>query len=141
MRALESKPMSENSLEHVFTVYMNFFQVFWLEKEIFRCFICENNWNNGHIYAYAACARRKTQFKVYLGRVLSSITSPGDLVFNLKKVEIRSKLQDMIERSYIKCCVEVRVPTEKLKDQRRFWELLGWTNEIIQPRQKLVKIG
>jgi len=46
----------------------------------------------------------------------------------------------MVERSYVRWCTEVGVPTERL-DKRRFSTLLEWVAEKPEIREKLVKTG
>jgi hypothetical protein len=85
---------------------------------------------------------RETRFKVCSGYVLSSIRRHlRDQGFNVEEVEITGDLQEMVERSYVKWCKEVGVPTEKLGDTRRFWILLEWVAEKPKIREKLVKTG
>jgi len=85
---------------------------------------------------------RETQFKVCSGYVLSSIRKHlRDRGFSVKKVEITGELQDMVERGYIRWCVEVGVSPERLEDKRRFWALLEWVAEKPKIREELVKTG
>jgi len=85
---------------------------------------------------------RETRFKVCSGYVLSSIRRHlRDQGFNVEEVEITGDLQEMVERSYVKWCKEVGVPTEKLGDKRHFWTLLEWVAEKPKIREKLVKTG
>jgi hypothetical protein len=85
---------------------------------------------------------RETQFKVCSGYVLSSIrnylTAHG---FRVDEVEVAGELQEMVERSYVRWCIEVGVPKERLEDQRRFWALLDWVAERPELRERLVKTG
>ena len=84
---------------------------------------------------------RETRFKVCSGYVLSSMRRHlRDQGFNVEEVEITGELQEMVERSYVRWCVEVGVPAEILKDERRFWTLLEWVGERPE-REKLVKTG
>jgi len=84
----------------------------------------------------------ETPFKVCTGYVLSSIRDylrrQG---FYVQEVKITGKLQEMVERSYIRWCIEVGVPAERLEDRRRFWVLLEWVAEKPELREKLVKTG
>ena len=83
-----------------------------------------------------------TCFKVCSGYVLSSIRNYlKEHGFKVLKVEIKGELQDMVERSYKRWCIEVGVPAEKLEDRRRFWTLLEWISEKPELREKLVKTG
>jgi len=85
---------------------------------------------------------RETQFKVCSGYVLSSIRRHlRERGFSVKEVEITGELQNMVERGYIRWCVEVGVPAERLEEKRRFWTLLEWVAEKPKIREKLVKTG
>ena len=84
----------------------------------------------------------ETRFKVCSGYVLSSIRRHlKDRGFKVEEVEIIGELQEMVERSYVRWCIEVGVPTERLKDERRFWTLLEWVAERPKLREALVKTG
>jgi len=84
----------------------------------------------------------ETSFKVCSGYVLSSIRRHlQDRVFKVEKVEITGELQEMVERSYVRWCIEVGVPAERLEDKRRFWTLLEWVAERPELRETLVKTG
>jgi hypothetical protein len=84
----------------------------------------------------------ETHFKVCSGYVLSSIRRClRDRGFNVEEVEITGELQEMVERSYVRWCIEVGVPTERLVDERRFSTLLEWVAEKPEIREKLVKTG
>jgi len=84
----------------------------------------------------------ETCFKVCSGYVLSSIRSYlSKRGFKVEKVEITGELQEMVERSYIRWCIEVGVPAERLEDKRRFWTLLEWVAERPELREQLVKTG
>lgn len=81
----------------------------------------------------------ETSFKVCSGYVLSSIRRHlQDRGF---KVEIIGELQEMVERSYVRWCIEVGVPAERLEDKRHFWTLLEWVAERPELRETLVKTG
>jgi len=83
-----------------------------------------------------------TNFKVCSGYVLSSMRRHlRDRGFNVEEVEITGELQGMVERSYVRWCIEVGVPAEILKDERSFWTLLEWVGERPELREKLVKTG
>jgi hypothetical protein len=85
---------------------------------------------------------RETRFKVCSGYVLSSIRRHlRDRGFNVEEVEVTGELQEMVERSYVRWCIEVGVPAERLEDERRFWTLLEWVAERPWLREKLVKTG
>ncbi len=82
---------------------------------------------------------KETRFKVCSGHVLSSIRRHlRELGFN---VEVTGELQEKVERSYIRWCKEIGVPTDRLKDKRRFWTFLEWVAEKPRIREKLVKTG
>jgi len=84
----------------------------------------------------------ETRFKVCTGYVLSGIRDYlRKKGFNVQEAKITGKLQEMVERSYIRWCIEVGVPAERLEDRRRFWTLLEWVAERPELREKLVKTG
>jgi len=84
----------------------------------------------------------ETSFKVCSGYVLSSIRRYlQDRGFNIEEVEITGELQEKVERSYLRWCIEVGVPAERLGDERRFSTLLEWVAEKPEIREKLVKTG
>jgi hypothetical protein len=84
----------------------------------------------------------ETRFKVCSGYVLSSIRRHlRERGSKVEKVEITGELQDMVERSYVRWCIEVGVPAERLQDERRFWTLLEWVAERPDLRESLVKTG
>jgi len=83
-----------------------------------------------------------TRFRVCSGYVLSSIRRHlQDQGFNVEEVEITGELQEMVERSYVRWCIEVGVPAERMEDERRFSTLLEWVAERPEIREKLVKTG
>ncbi len=85
---------------------------------------------------------RETRFKICSGYVLSSIRRHlRDQGFNVQEVEVAGELQEKVERGYIRWCVEVGVPAERLEDKRRFWTLLEWVAEKPGIREELVKTG
>ncbi|MGD8566020.1 MAG: hypothetical protein PVF96_06700 [Candidatus Bathyarchaeota archaeon] len=85
---------------------------------------------------------RGTFFKVCSGYILSSIRNYlTECGFTVHEVQITGELQEMVERSYTRWCIEVGVPAEKLKDKRRFWTLLEWVAERPKLREQLVKTG
>ena len=85
---------------------------------------------------------RETGFKVCTGYVLSSIPEYfRDKGFVVEEVKIAGELQEMVERSYARWCIEVGVPAERLEDKKRFWTLLDWVAERPKLREKLVKTG
>jgi hypothetical protein len=84
----------------------------------------------------------ETTFKVCSGYVLSSIPKHlRDQGFKVEEVEATGELQEKVERSYIRWCKEIGVPTERLEDKRRFWTFLEWVAERPWLREKLVKTG
>jgi len=84
----------------------------------------------------------ETTFKVCSGYVLSSIRRHlNQQGFKVEEVEVTGELQEKAERGYIRWCVEVGVPAERLEDRRRFWTLLDWVAERPELREKLVKTG
>ncbi|MDH5420124.1 MAG: hypothetical protein OEX06_07325 [Candidatus Bathyarchaeota archaeon] len=85
---------------------------------------------------------RETRFKVCSGYILSSIRRHlRDRGFNVEEVEITGELQEMVERSYVRWCIEAGVPAQRLEDERRFWALIEWIAEKPKTREKLVKTG
>jgi len=84
----------------------------------------------------------ETQFQVCSGYVLSGIRKYlQGRGFHVETVEITGELQEMVERGFIRWCVEVGVPAERLEDKRRFWTILEWVGESPKIREKLVKTG
>ncbi len=84
----------------------------------------------------------ETNFKICSGYVLSSIRRHlRGRGLSVEVVEITGELQEMVERSYVRWCIEVGVPAEILKDKRSFWTLLEWVGERPELREKLVKTG
>jgi hypothetical protein len=84
----------------------------------------------------------KTHFKVCSSYVLSSLRKHlQNQGFRVEKVETTGELQDMVERGYVRWCVEVGVPEELLNAKRRFWTLLEWVAEMPHLREILVKTG
>jgi len=84
----------------------------------------------------------KTHFKVCPGYVLSSVRRHlQNRGFRVEKSDITSELHGMVERGYMRWCVEVGVPGEILKSKRRFWTMLEWVAERPRLRESLVKTG
>jgi len=84
----------------------------------------------------------ETGFKVCTGYVLSSIREYLlDQGFVVEEVKIAGELQEIVERSYVRWCIEVGVPAERLEDKKRFWTLLDWVAERPKLREKLIKMG
>lgn len=87
-------------------------------------------------------ADEETRFRVCSGYVLSSIRRYlRDRGFNVEEVGVTGELQERVERGYMRWCMEVGVPLEKLEGKRRFWTLLEWVAEKPKIREKLVKTG
>ncbi len=84
----------------------------------------------------------ETCFKVCSEYVLSSIIghlqSQG---FKVQKVESTGHLKQMVEKAYIRWCVNKGVPKEVLQDKRRFWTFIEWVAEKPNLRESLVKTG
>jgi len=84
----------------------------------------------------------KTHFRVCSSYVLSSVTKHlENRGFKVEKVETTGELLEMVERSYVRWCVEVGVPEDLVKEKRRFWALLEWVAEMPHLRETLVKTG
>ena len=95
-------------------------------------------------------ADKETSFKVCSGYMLSDMRKYlWDRGFPVIEVEITGELQERVKRGFIKWCVEVGVPVEKLESrgdrvaqaQKRFWAFLEWVAEKPKLREKLVKTG
>ena len=85
---------------------------------------------------------RETHFKVNSGYVLSSLRRYlQNRGYRVEKVDATGDLQEMVERGYVRWCVEAGVPAELLKTKRRFWKFLEWVAEIPNLRESLVKTG
>jgi len=81
-------------------------------------------------------------FKVCSEYVLSSARKHlQNRGFNVQTVENTGELKEMVERSYVRWCVEEGVSEEILRDKRRFWTLLKWVAERPNIRESLVKTG
>jgi hypothetical protein len=84
----------------------------------------------------------ETHFRVCSSYILSSVHRHlQNRGFKVEKVETTGELRDMVERSYVRWCIEVGVPEEIVKDKRRFWTLLEWVAEMPHLREGLVKTG
>jgi hypothetical protein len=84
----------------------------------------------------------KTCFKICSEYILSGVyVHLQNQGYNVQKVESTGELKAMVERGYIRWCIEVGVPEEMLKDKRRFWALLDWVAENPNLREGLVKTG
>ncbi len=87
-------------------------------------------------------ADRETHFKVNSGYVLSSLRRYlQNRGYRVEKVDFTGDLREMVERGYVRWCVEAGVPAELLKTKRRFWKFLEWVAEIPNLREGLVKTG
>ncbi|MEM2875833.1 MAG: hypothetical protein QXL67_02640 [Candidatus Bathyarchaeia archaeon] len=87
-------------------------------------------------------ANEETCFKVCSGYILSSVRRYlKERGFKVEEVQITGELQEKVEQSYVEWCMEVGVPPEKVKDEKRFWGLLEWVGEKPELREKLVKTG
>jgi hypothetical protein len=84
----------------------------------------------------------ETYFRVCPGYVLSSVRRHlQNRGFRVEQSEVTGELHGMVERGYIRWCVEVGVPEEILKGKRRFWTMLEWVAERPHLREGLVKTG
>jgi hypothetical protein len=61
--------------------------------------------------------------------------------FNVQTVKNTGQLKDMVDRGYVRWCVEEGVPEEILRGKKRFWMLLEWVAERPDLRESLVKTG
>lgn len=84
----------------------------------------------------------ETCFKVGSEYVLTSLSlyieSQG---FKVQRMESTGDLEPLVERAYVRWCVEKGVPEEMLKSKRRFWAFLEWVAENPHLREGLVKTG
>ncbi len=84
----------------------------------------------------------QTHFKVSSSYVLSSLRRYlQNRGYKVENVDATGELQEMVERGYVRWCVEAGVDPELLKTKRRFWALLEWVSEIPHLREGLVKTG
>lgn len=84
----------------------------------------------------------QTHFEVSSSYVLSSVRRYlQNRGFKVEKVDATGELQKMVQRGYVRWCVEAGVPADLLKTKRRFWTLLEWVAEIPHLRESLVKTG
>ncbi len=84
----------------------------------------------------------ETCFKVCSEYVLSNLAVYLlSLGFKVQRVESTGELKQLVEKGYVRWCVEKGVPEEVLKDQRRFWTFLEWVSEKPHLRESLVKTG
>ena len=83
-----------------------------------------------------------TCFKVCSEYVLSSVRKHlQNRGFRVQTVQATGEVKGMVERAYVRWCIEVGVPEEMLRDKRRFWSLLEWVAESPRLRESLVKTG
>ena len=84
----------------------------------------------------------ETCFKVCSEYVLSTVVlylqNQG---FKVQTVESTGELKLLVEKAYIRWCIEKGVPEEMLKNKRRFWTFLEWVAEKPHLRERLVKTG
>lgn len=84
----------------------------------------------------------ETHFRVCSGYILSSVRRHlQNRGFRVETMETTKNLREMVERSYVRWCIEVGVPDELLRGKRRFWTFLEWVSEKPQLRERLVKTG
>jgi len=90
-------------------------------------------------------ADRATLFQVCSGYVLSAarrfLREEG---YPVEEVEVTGELQERVERSFLKWCMEVGVPQDVLSPEsgkNRFWALLKWVGDNPKAREGLVKTG
>jgi hypothetical protein len=84
----------------------------------------------------------QTHFEISSSYVLSSVRRYlQNRGFKVEKVDATGELQEMVQRGYVRWCVEAGVPADLLKTKRRFWTLLEWVAEIPHLREGLVKTG
>jgi hypothetical protein len=85
---------------------------------------------------------KETYFSVCQGYILSGVRkylrSEG---FPVEEARITGELQEMVERSFVRWCMEVGVPAERLESEKRFYPILEWVTEQIELRESLVKTG
>jgi transcription initiation factor TFIIE subunit alpha len=85
---------------------------------------------------------KETIFKIGSGKVLSRIrTYLKGRGYKIEDIEETGKLQEKVEKSYVKWCVNAGVPLKELDPNGRFWRLLNWVNEKPSSRGKFVKTG
>ena len=84
----------------------------------------------------------ETCIKISTEYVLSgAVEHLQKLGFNVQTVESTGELRVMVEKAYMRWCVEKGVPEEILADKRRFYRFLDWVAEIPRVREGLVKTG
>ena len=84
----------------------------------------------------------ETCFKVCSEYVLSNVVLYLEsLGFKVQRVESTGDLKSLVEKAYIRWCIEKGVPEELLNEKRRFWKFLDWVAEKPHIREGLVKTG
>jgi hypothetical protein len=84
----------------------------------------------------------KTCIKICSEYVLSGVIKHlQNRGFNVQKVQTTGELKTMVERDYVRWCIETGVPEEILREKRRFWSFLKWVAEKPNLREGLVKTG
>ena len=87
-------------------------------------------------------ADQQTCFKVCSGFILSRVRSYlQEQGFHVEKTVITGELQERVEKSFVNWCVEVGVPKDRFKDERRFYPVLDWVADMFEHRERLVKTG
>lgn len=61
--------------------------------------------------------------------------------FNVQKVDSSTHLKSLVDREYVRWCVEAGVSVDILGSRRRFWSQLEWVAEKPHLREGLVKTG
>jgi hypothetical protein len=84
----------------------------------------------------------ETCFKVCSEYVLSNVVLYLESIgFKVQRVESTGDLKSLVEKAYIRWCIEKGVPEELLNEKRRFWKFLDWVAEKPHIREGLVKTG
>lgn len=74
--------------------------------------------------------------------VLSSVIEHLEKMgLNVQSVASTGNLKLLVEKAYVRWCIEKGVPDEILVDTRRFWRFLDWVAEVPRVREGLVKTG
>jgi hypothetical protein len=85
---------------------------------------------------------KPVRFKVCSGYVLSSVRRYlSDHGYPVEEVEITGELQELVERSYTKWCVDLGGRRIIKKSKRSFWTFLEWISQNPKTRERLVKTG
>jgi hypothetical protein len=83
-----------------------------------------------------------TCFKVSSEYVLSGVIKHlQQQGYNVQKVQTTGELKAMVQRGYVRWCIEAGVPEDLLRDQKRFWPFLKWVAEKPHLRESIVKTG